>query len=139
MYKGDAGTGWNHIFEPRAGESVLIDSGMWNISFTGKARCFLYNQQVRRFNGKPYHRRMRKLGRLIGYLKGTLGQHVIVEIPDSDWSGSKSVRRSTSSAIRMINEMFVLTSSRGQKSVSLSSAEAELNAPGISCRGRNSS
>lgn len=92
---------------------------------------------------------MRKLGRLIGYLKGTLGQHIMVEIPkpgwalatrsdktrwmletfnDSDWSGSMSHRRSTSSAIHMINGMVVLTSSRGQKSVSLNSAEAELNA-----------
>ena len=47
---------------------------------------------------------------------------------DSDWSGAKGHRRSTSSAIHMVNGMVVASSSRGQKSVSLSSAEAELNA-----------
>ena len=67
---------------------------------------------------------LRKLGRSIGYLKDTLGQHTILEMPepgrglivktletrwlletfsDSDWSGSKSARRSTSSAIHMVN------------------------------------
>ena len=86
---------------------------------------------------------------MIGYLKDTLGQHTILEMPEpgrglivktletrwlletfshSDWSGSKSTRRSTSSAIHMVNGVVVMTSSRGQKSVSLSSAEAELNA-----------
>ena len=92
---------------------------------------------------------LRKLGKLIGYLKGTLGQHSILEMgepgqglicrtmearwiietfSDSDWSGSKSHRRSTSAAIHMLNGVVIFTSSRGQKSVALSSAEAELNA-----------
>ena len=48
---------------------------------------------------------------------------------DSDWSGSKSHRRSTSAAIHVVNGTVVFSSSRGQKPVSsLSSAEAELNA-----------
>ena len=92
---------------------------------------------------------LRKLGKLIGYLKGTIGQHSILEMgepgqglvghtmesrwiletfSDSDWSGSKSHRRSTSAAIHMLNGVVIFTSSRGQKSVALSSAEAELNA-----------
>ena len=33
----------------------------------------------------PTTRSMRKLGRLIGYLKGTLGQRTIVEIPEPGW------------------------------------------------------
>lgn len=82
-------------------------------------------------------------------MKDTLGQYTILEMPepgrglvvktlktrwlletfsDSGWSGSKSTRRSTFSAIHMVNGVAVMTSSRGQKSVSLSSAEAELNA-----------
>lgn len=92
---------------------------------------------------------LRKLSRLIGYLKGTLGQHTVLEMAepgrglvvqtletrwlletfsDSDWSGSKSHRRSTSSAMHVVNGVVVMTSSRGQKAVSLSSGEAELNA-----------
>ena len=92
---------------------------------------------------------LRKLGKLIGYLKGTIGQHSILEMgesgqglvcrtmearwiletfSDSDWSGSKSHRRPTSAAIHVLNGVVIFTSSRGQKSVALSSAEAELNA-----------
>ena len=92
---------------------------------------------------------LRKLGKLIGYLKHTMGQHSLLELnepghglvhqsfetrwiletfSDSDWSGAKGHRRSTSSAIHMVNGVVVASSSRGQKSVSLSSAEAELNA-----------
>lgn len=41
-------------------------------------------------------------------------------LTDSDWSGAKGHRRSTSAAIHMLNGHVVLASSRGQKSVSLS-------------------
>ena len=92
---------------------------------------------------------LKKLSKLIGYLKSTMGQRSVMELEeagrglvtrcgtprwlletfsDSDWSGSKSHRRSTSAAIHMVNGAVVFSSSRGQKSVSLSSAEAELNA-----------
>ena len=92
---------------------------------------------------------LKKLGKLIGYLKHTMGQHRLLELKeaghglvhqsfetrwiletfsDSDWSRAKGHRRSTSSAIHMVNGVAVASSSRGQKSVSLSSAEAELNA-----------
>ena len=91
---------------------------------------------------------LKKLSKLIGYLKSTMGQYSVMELEeagrglvtrcetsrwlletfsDSDWSGPKSHRRSTSAAIHMVNGV-VFSSSRGQKSVSLSSAEAELNA-----------
>lgn len=46
-------------------------------------------------------------------------------VSDSDWAGSKSHRRSTSSAMHVVNGVVVVTSSRGRKSVSLSSAEAD--------------
>ena len=92
---------------------------------------------------------LKKLAKMIGYLKSTIGQYGVLELEeaghglvtrcdtsrwlletfsDSDWSGSKSHRRSTSAAIHMVNGTVVFSSSRGQKSVSLSSAEAELNA-----------
>ena len=65
---------------------------------------------------------LRKLGKLVGYLKNTMGQYTMLEIEepgsglatrttkgrwlletfsDSDWSGSKSHRRSTSAAIHV--------------------------------------
>ena len=91
---------------------------------------------------------LKRLGKLVGYLKGTIGQYSLLPYPDpghghstrstttgwlletftdSDWSGAKGHRRSTSAAIHMLNGAVMLASSRGQKSVSLSSAEAELN------------
>ena len=47
---------------------------------------------------------------------------------DADWSGCKATRRSTSSAIHAVNGLIMHSSSRGQKTISLSSAESELNA-----------
>ena len=97
----------------------------------------------------PASASLKKLGKLIGHLKHTMGQHSLLELKepghglvhqsfetrwiletfsDSDWSGAKGHRRSTSSAIHMVNGVVVASSSRGQKSASLSSAEAELNA-----------
>ena len=84
--------------------------------------------------------------RLIGYLKTTLGNYNHLEFPDygkgihhhydskwvlesfsdSDWSGDRTSRRSTSSCVHCLNGMVIFHSSRGQKVVSLSSAEAEL-------------
>lgn len=80
---------------------------------------------------------LNKLGKLIGYLKHTLGQYLMMEEPgdpghglttrtqqsrwlletytDSGWSGSKSHRRSTSAAIHMVNGIMVLATARGQK------------------------
>ena len=83
---------------------------------------------------------LRKLGKLIGYLKSTMGQYSVLEVSqpgqglvgrrvearwlletvsDGDWSGSKSHRRSTSAAIHMLNGLVIFSSSRGQKSVAL--------------------
>ena len=92
----------------------------------------------------PTSASLKKLGKLIGCLKHRMGQHSLLELQETrtwDWciraleqggfwrhSGAKGHRRSTSSAIHMVNGVAVATSSRGQKSVSLSSAEAELNA-----------
>ena len=96
----------------------------------------------------PTSASLKKLGKLIGYLKHTIGQYNMRELnesgqglvvqehetrwlletfSDSDWSGAKGHRRSTSAAIHMVNGVVVAASSRSQKSVSLSSAEAELN------------
>lgn len=47
---------------------------------------------------------------------------------DSDWGGDLDTRRSTSGFIVMVNDMVVVHTSQDQKSVSLSSAEAELYA-----------
>ena len=85
--------------------------------------------------------------RLIGYLKATLGNYNHLDLPtygkgihhqydskwvlesftDSDWSGDRTSRRSTSSCVHCLNGIIIFHSSRGQKVVSLSSAEAELH------------
>ena len=83
---------------------------------------------------------LKELGKLVGYPKNTMGQYSMLEIgepgeglstittkgrwlletfSDSDWSGSKSHRRSTSAAIHVANGVVIFASSRGQKSVTL--------------------
>ena len=47
---------------------------------------------------------------------------------DSDWSGDKQTRKSVSSGVLSFNGHVLNTSSRTQKSISLSSCEAEFNA-----------
>ena len=44
---------------------------------------------------------------------------------DSDWSGDKETRKSTSSAVFLLNKNCVYSSSRSQRTISLSSGEAE--------------
>ena len=51
----------------------------------------------------------------------------LVFFSDSDWSGNKVHRRSTSSAIHVLNGNVLFTTSRTQRVVSLPSAEAELH------------
>ena len=91
---------------------------------------------------------MARAKKLVGYLKETLNQHSFMAYPcfgqgihtrsekrwllesytDADWSGNKSSRRSTSSGVHAVNGVVVFHSCRGQKIVSLSSAESELHA-----------
>ena len=48
---------------------------------------------------------------------------------DSDWAGCKVTRRSTTGIVVKLGEHLLCLSSRLQKSVPLSSGEAELSAP----------
>eukprot|EP00435_Cladocopium_sp_Y103_P032112 s1247_g8.t1 len=85
--------------------------------------------------------------KLIGYLKKTLGNYSHLNLPsygkgihnfydakfilesftDADWSGDRVSRRSTSSSVHCLNGIVLHYSSRGQRVVSLSSAESELH------------
>ena len=96
----------------------------------------------------PTELAMQKARRLVGYLKETEGQHILLPLPvqgeglhghshevwlletftDADWSGNRATRRSTSSSIHGLNGIVIYNTSRGQKVVSLSSAESELHA-----------
>ena len=95
----------------------------------------------------PSRGHLQVMRRLIGYLKQTLGyfnklpmpkfgqgvhhtygtKWVLETFSDADWSGDRVSRRSTSSAVHCLNGMVLHHSSRGQKVVSLSSAESELH------------
>ena len=88
------------------------------------------------------------LNRFLGYLKDAADQSMMLPMPkrgegmsahspylwiletytDADWSRNRATRRSTSSAVHAVNGIVVHCSSRGQKVVSLSSAESELHA-----------
>ena len=65
------------------------------------------------------------------YGKGTHNHYdtklVLETFTDSDGSGDRTTRRSTSSAVHCWNGIVLHHSSRGQRVVSLSSAEAELH------------
>ena len=92
---------------------------------------------------------LQRLRKLIGDLNGTGDFCVVLEMPvpdhgrcktseektwileshaDSDWSGNKSHRRSTSCGLHVMNGQYMFGSSRTQRVVSLSSCEAELHA-----------
>ena len=57
--------------------------------------------------------------------KGDAGQHRIEIFSDSDWAGDKRTRKSTSSGTFFLDGQLIFSFSRTQKTVSLSSAEAE--------------
>ena len=96
----------------------------------------------------PTELAMQRARRLVGYLKETEEQHILLPLPvqgqglrghsheiwllesftDADWSGNKATRKSASSSVHSLNGMVVYTTSRGQKVASLSSAESELHA-----------
>ena len=89
-----------------------------------------------------------KVQKFVGYLKETESQHILLPLPqrgqgmhmrshelwilesytDADWSGNRATRKSTSSSVHALNGMIIYSTSRGQKVVSLSSAESELHA-----------
>ena len=52
-------------------------------------------------------------------------EHLLEVFSDSDWAGSKSTRKSTSSGTMFLDGQVIYTFSRNQKSVALSSGEAE--------------
>ena len=56
------------------------------------------------------------------------GELLLEAFTDSDWSSCKMTRRSVSAAAIMLDGLMVSSSSRTQRSISLSTAEAEFNA-----------
>ena len=52
-------------------------------------------------------------------------EHLLEVFSDSDWAGNKSSRKSTSSGTMILDGQVIYTFSRNQKSVALSSGEAE--------------
>ena len=128
------------MYRSLVGCGIYLSQERMDISFTIK--------ELASSMSVPTTGSLKKLGKLVGYLKDTMGQYSLLPYPDpghghstrstttgwlletftdSDWSGAKGHRRSTSAAIHMLNGAVMLASSRGQKSVSLNSAEAELN------------
>ena len=99
-------------------------------------------------NVKPYSYVMSSLEKVLGYLKKTLDYCLVLEFPqagedyvkkgesdwcletfpDSDCSGNKSHRMSTSGGFHALSSGPLFNSSRTQKIMSLSSREADLPA-----------
>eukprot|EP00435_Cladocopium_sp_Y103_P011431 s2868_g3.t1 len=97
---------------------------------------------------KPTVSAMQSIKKLVGYLKATQDYAVVLEQPiggcgrwkqssdafwalesfsDSDWSGGKRHRRSTSAGMHLLGGSYMYGSSRTQRVVSLSSCESELH------------
>ena len=128
------------VYRSIVGMGIYLSQERLDISFV-----------VKELAGKmsnPTELAMQKARRLVGYLKETEEQHILLPLPvqgeglhghshetwllesftDADWSGNRGTRKSTSSSIHGLNGMVIYTTSRGQKVVSLSSAESELHA-----------
>ncbi|KAK8916713.1 hypothetical protein KSP39_PZI022778 [Platanthera zijinensis] len=87
-----------------------------------------------RFLSKPSAEHLTAAKRVLRYLKGTLHYGLLYEeeastdltgFSDSDWGGDSEDRKSTSGYVFMLGSKAVTWSSRKQKSVALSTAEAE--------------
>ena len=128
------------VFRSIVGMGIYLSQERLDLSFVIK--------ELASKMSSPTEGALQNMRRMIGYLKETEGQHILLAMgegsegiqmrgqkqwlletfTDADWSGCKSTRRSTSGAIHAVNSMIVHASSRSQKTVSLSSAESELNA-----------
>ena len=117
----------------------------WNGRFLSQERLdiSLVIKELASKMSSPTERSLQHMRRMVGYLKETEGQHVLLAMNDdgsgsqakgqkkwlletfndADWSVCKATRRSTSGAVHAVNGVIAHTSSR-----SLSSAESELNA-----------
>ena len=62
---------------------------------------------------------------VLGYLRGTSGYGLWYRQSDADWAGSPTDKKSTSGGIFSIRSIAVSWYSQKQRSVALSSAEAE--------------
>ena len=87
-----------------------------------------------RFNSNPQKEHWTALKRVLRYLKGTLNHGILykqdgsdkcIGYSDADWAGDTSDRKSTSGYIFMLSGGAISWSSRKQKCVALSTAEAE--------------
>ena len=58
-------------------------------------------------------------------------EHLLEVFSDSDWAGNKSSRKSTSSGTMFLDGQVIYTFSRNQKSVALSSGEAQESASSL--------
>ena len=92
-----------------------------------------------RYQAKPGEKHMKALKRILRYLKGTINVGLklgttnvpLVVYCDSDHAGCRDTRRSTSGYVCFVYGGAILTRSTQQKSVALSSTEAEVLALAI--------
>lgn len=92
---------------------------------------------VSQFSAQPKESHWKAAKRILRYVQGTLSMGLVYEkdggnilngFCDSDWAGDKDTRRSTSGYCFYIGGAAISWSSKKQKTIALSSAEAEYKA-----------
>ena len=128
------------LYRSLVGSGIYLGQERWDVCFAVK--------ELASYMTNPTVGAMDRMRNLLGYLKQTRGYHTHLGFPrdgdglqmknqckwilesytDADWSGHRVHRRSTSCGVHLLNGIPLFASARGQKVVSLSSAESELHA-----------
>ena len=74
----------------------------------------------------PYSRKGKSKMSNLNHAEEVQQNHLVECFCDSDWSGDKTTRCSTSSVVIFLDSIPIHSHCRGQKGVSLSSCEAEI-------------
>ena len=128
------------LYRSLVGSGIYLGQERWDVCFAVK--------ELASYMTNPTVGAMDRMRKLLGYLKKTRGYYTHLGFPrdgqglqvqsqskwilesytDADWSGHRGHRRSTSCGVHLLNGIPLFASARGQKVVSLSSAESELHA-----------
>ena len=140
------------VFKPDIPWCLCLQICSWGFALLGKRQTrslVLRQKELSAKMAQPTVTALQRLKNVMGYVKGTSTYAVVIAEPDggqgkrkntnepfwvlesasdSGWSSNKEHRRSTSAGIHLILGFYMFGSLRTQRTVNLSSCEAELHA-----------